>query len=119
MSTIYNFTQIQAWQVAHEYVLQVYKITNGFPRLEQYGLISQIQRAAVSIPANIAEGFSRKTKKERLRFYEIAKGSLEETKYYIILTKDLAYITDSEARILYSKANHVGRLLHGWSQNTK
>ena len=119
MTTIFTFTNIKAWQHAHAYVIKVYELTHTFPKHEQYALTSQIQRAAVSIPANIAEGFSRRTQKDRLRFYEISEGSLEETKYYIILAQDLQYISKDNARALYAQANDVGRLLKGWIKNTK
>ena len=91
----YSFKDVKAWQYAHSFVLSVYKITRGFPEYEKFGLCSQFQRAAVSIPANIAEGYKKLGKADKLRFMNIAQGSLEESRYYIILSKDLGYIDDS------------------------
>lgn len=90
----YSFKDVKAWQYAHSFVLSVYKITRSFPEYEKFGLCSQFQRAAVSIPANIAEGYKRLSRADKLRFMNIAQGSLEESRYYIILSKDLGYIDD-------------------------
>ncbi|HRW64117.1 MAG TPA: four helix bundle protein [Bacteroidales bacterium] len=87
-----SFKDLLVWQKAHQFVLEVYKITKDFPNEELYALTSQFRRAAVSIPANIAEGYTRKGEKDKLRFYNIAQGSLEESRYYILLSKDLKYI---------------------------
>ncbi len=114
MQKITKFVDIIAWQKSHELTLSIYKITKQFPKEERYAVTSQIQRAMTSVPANIVEGFYRKTTKESLRFYEIAMSSLEEVKYFIILSKDLEYISTDQARILYSKANETGKTLRGW-----
>jgi len=90
---IKNLTEIIAWQKAHELVLEIYKITNDFPKIEDYCLTSQIRRAAISIPSNIAEGFKRKSTRDSVHFYNIADGSLEEVKYQLILARDLKYIS--------------------------
>ena len=95
-----NFKNIVAWQIAHEFVLSVYEMTKKFPSTEAFGLTSQFQRAAVSIPANIAEGYRKLGKSDKLRFLNIAQGSLEECRYYIILTTDLKYITAEDAKKL-------------------
>ena len=79
------------WRKAHEFVLAVYTFTEGFPKQETYGLASQMRRAAVSIPANIAEGFRRRGKVDKARFMNLAEGSLEECRYYLILASDLGY----------------------------
>ena len=79
------------WQRAHQFVLAVYRATEGFPRQEAYGLTSQLRRAAVSIPANIAEGFKKRGRPDKSRFLNIAQGSLEECRYYLILARDLNY----------------------------
>ena len=91
----YSFKEIKAWQYAHTFVLQVYYITKRFPEYEKFGLCSQFQRAAVSIPANIAEGYKKLSKADKLRYMNIAQGSLVESRYYIILSKDLGYIDNS------------------------
>ena len=87
-----QFQNIVAWQKAHQFVLLVYRATKTYPEFEKFGLCSQFQRAAVSIPANIAEGYKKLSRADKLRFYNIAQGSLEECRYYIILSKDLGYI---------------------------
>src|SRR6266705_1529867 len=86
-----SFRDLLVWRKAHELVLAVYAFTAGFPRQETYGLALQMRRAAVSVPANIAEGFRRRGKPEKARFMNIAEGSLEESRYYLILAQDLGY----------------------------
>lgn len=86
-----NFTDLVMWQKAHKFVLEVYIYTSKFPREEIYALTSQFRRAAISIAANIAEGFKRKSNKDKVRFYNISQGSVEECRYYLILSKDLKY----------------------------
>lgn len=90
-----SFKDIKAWQFAHAFVLLVYRNTRVFPEYEKFGLCSQFQRAAVSIPANIAEGFKKLHKADKLRFMNIAQGSLEECRYYNILSKDIGHIDDT------------------------
>ncbi len=86
-----TFQDLLVWQKAHKFTVLVYRLTAGFPKQEVFGLTSQIQRAAVSIAANIAEGFKRRGKGDKLRFLNIAQGSLEECRYYLILAHDLHY----------------------------
>lgn len=86
-----TFEDLLVWQRAHVFVLAVYRLTQVFPKSEMYGLTSQFRRAAVSIPANIAEGFRKRGDADKLRFFNIAQGSLEECRYYLILTRDLGY----------------------------
>lgn len=86
-----NFQDLIVWQKAHQLVLSVYRYSESFPKNELYGLTSQLRRAAVSIPANIAEGFKKRTKPDKARYLNIAQGSLEESRYYLILAKDLDY----------------------------
>jgi four helix bundle protein len=86
-----NFTDLIVWQKAHKFVLGVYLYTAKFPREEIYALTSQFRRAAVSIAANIAEGFKKKSNKDKIRFYNISQGSAEECRYYLILSNDLKY----------------------------
>ena len=92
----FTFKDIIAWQKGYEFVLQTYKVTRKFPEFEKYGLSSQFQRAAVSIIANIAEGYKKLSKADKLRFMNIAQGSLEECRCYILLSKDLGYISEEE-----------------------
>lgn len=89
---IKSFQDLNIWQEAHRLALEVYRITKLFPKEEIYGLISQLRRAAISIPSNIAEGMGRNTTKELLNFIYNARGSLSEVLYYLILSKDLGYI---------------------------
>ena len=84
-----TFQDLLIWQKSHQFVLGVYKLTNRFPKEEIYGLTSQFRRAAVSIPSNIAEGFKKRGKSDKARFMNIAQGSLEESRYYLILSRDL------------------------------
>jgi four helix bundle protein len=92
-----NFQDLDAWKKAHAFVLSVYRLTTGFPKCEIYGLTSQLRRAAVSIPANIAEGFVKRGLADKARFFNIAQGSLEECRYYLILASDLHYCDPSAA----------------------
>ena len=87
-----RFQELVAWQKAHAFVLAVYQLSSHFPAHERFGLCSQFQRAAVSIPANIAEGYRKLGIADKLRFLNIAQGSLEECRYYVLLSKDLGYI---------------------------
>lgn len=86
-----RFEDLLVWQKAHQFVLGIYSSTQNFPKSELYGLTSQVRRAAVSIPANIAEGFKKKGIKDKIRYLNIAQGSLEEVRYYLILINDLSY----------------------------
>jgi four helix bundle protein len=90
-----SFEDLLVWQKAHAHVLEIYRITKGFPKSELFGLTSQMRRAAISIPANIAEGFKKRTPREKVRVLNIAQGSLEESRYYLILAKDLSYAESS------------------------
>ncbi|MFA5555082.1 MAG: four helix bundle protein [Phycisphaerae bacterium] len=107
-----TFQDLIVWQKAHKVVLCVYKITAGFPKSELYGLTSQFRRAAVSVTANIAEGFKRRHKTEKARFLNIAQASLEECRYYIILAKDLGYPSDDCISELITE---VSKLLEAYS----
>jgi len=117
MGRIKHFQQLDAWREAHQLVLAIYAVTRRFPGEEKFGLVSQMRRAAVSIPANIAEGFKRRGIQDKIRFYNIAEGSLEEVKYFLILAKDLNYLTSNSE--LWSQAEAVGRLLNGLLASTE
>ena len=107
-----RFQDLIVWQKAHQFVLSVYRLSNTFPKVEKYGLTSQFRRAAVSIAANISEGFKKKTKAEKKRFFNIAQGSLEECRYYLILIKDLGY---GDIKDLNKDLEEVSRLLEAYS----
>ena len=117
MGKVVQFQQLEAWQEAHKLVLMVYQVTKGFPGEERFGLVSQMRRAAVSIPANVAEGFKRRGIQDKLRFYNVSEGSLEELKYFLILSRDLGYIA-SETELM-DQAETVGRLLNGLIASTE
>ena len=104
------FQDLVVWQKAHEFALGVYRITKGFPSEERFGLISQFRRAAVSVAANIAEGYKRRTSRDKAWFVTISQGSLEECRYFLILAKDLKYI--DEITTLWNLSDEVGRLLN-------
>lgn len=106
------FTELVVWQKAHALTLRIYSLTRSFPRNEMFGLTSQMRRAAVSVPANIAEGFKKRGENDKVRFLNIAQGSLEECRYYLILAKDLEYATDT---VLMDDLEEVSRLLGGYA----
>lgn len=112
-----SFKDLIVWQKAHQIVISVYRLS--LPKSERFGLESQIRRAAVSIAANIVEGFKKKTIRESLRFYNISQASLEETKYHLLLAKDLKYIPISDYKSLYEKMDELGKILHGWIKSHK
>lgn len=107
-----SYRDLEVWKKAHEFVLDVYKMTKKFPKEEMFGLTSQFRRAAVSIPANIAEGYGKKSKKDKLRFYNISEGSIQECDYYITLSKDLKYI-DGESD-LSARLATIGKMLKNY-----
>jgi four helix bundle protein len=106
-----TFEDLIVWQKSHHFVLSVYRLTDKFPKTEIYGLTSQMRRAAVSIPANIAEGFKKKGRADKVRFLNIAQGSLEEVRYYLILAKDLGYIGSAA---LLPQIEEVSKLLEAY-----
>jgi four helix bundle protein len=106
-----SFEDLLVWQKAHAYVLEIYRITKAFPKSELFGLTSQMRRAATSIPANIAEGFKKRTPREKVRILNMAQGSLEESRYYLILARDLSYAGTGEFR---PKLEEVSRMLEAY-----
>ena len=107
----FTFQNIYAWQKAHDFTLQVYRITKSYPEEEKFGLISQFRRAAVSIGANIAEGYKKLSKADKLRFLNIAEGSMAECMNYILLSKDLGYIDEQTFSELCVSIDNAGKLL--------
>ncbi|MBI5415152.1 four helix bundle protein [Candidatus Peregrinibacteria bacterium] len=116
---IRTFVDIIAWQKAHRFVPEIYKLTKKFPKEELFSLTSQPKRSSISIPANIAEGYKRRGNKDSRHFYNISEASLEESKYYLILAKDLKYINETEFKDVFEKANETGRILNGWKKSQK
>src|SRR5437773_6239648 len=107
-----SFRDLLVWREAHEFVLAVYAFTPGFPKQETYGLSQQLRRAAVSVPANIAEGFRRRGKADKARFMNLAEGSLEECRYYLILAHDLGY---GDTTSLATSLEEVSRMLSAYA----
>jgi four helix bundle protein len=105
--TAKTFEDLVAWQRAHQFVMMVYKYTSLFPKEEVYGLTSQFRRAAVSVAANIAEGFKKKGNRDKCRFYNIAQGSLEECRYYLILSRDLKYGNNEELKKILEESSKL------------
>ncbi len=114
---IERFDQLEVWQESHKLVLEVYKLTLKLPSEEKFGLVSQMRRAAVSVPANIAEGFKRMGQQEKARFYNIAAASLEELRYYFILCRDLNF--KLEYLQLEKQSDHIGRMFYGLIRSVK
>ena len=109
-----GYKKLIVWQKAHLLVKSIYKITGIFPKDELFGLTSQMRRSAVSVPANIVEGYSRKSVKEKLNFYNIARASLSELEYYIDLSFELNYVPEEQYKQLLVTRGEVGRLLNGF-----
>jgi four helix bundle protein len=107
-----SFQDLLVWRKAHELVLAIYTLTATFPKPETYGLSLQIRRSAVSVPANIAEGFRRRSRTEKARFLNMAESSLEETRYFLILARDLKY---GDTAPLITSLEEVSRLLNAYS----
>ena len=114
-----SYRELLVWQKAINLVVDSYRATAGFPKSETYGLMSQIRRAATSIPANIAEGYGRGSRKEYLQFLMIAQGSLKELETHLIVAEKPAYLTNSQTERLLSSADELGRMLGTLIRKTK
>lgn len=110
---ITSFTDLYAWQEGHKLVLQIYKITDSFPSKEQFGLTSQMRRAALSITSNIAEGFSRGTVNDKVHFYLIAQGSLTELQNQLIVARDIGYLGREDFKLIADQTVVVNKLISG------
>ena len=106
-----NFTDLIVWQKAHKFVLSAYHLSDSFPKSEIYGLTSQLRRAAVSIPANIAEGCGRTGEAEMKRFLQIAQGSASELEYHLILAKELSFLKGNDYESLSNQLNELRKML--------
>ncbi|HEU5289981.1 MAG TPA: four helix bundle protein [Cyclobacteriaceae bacterium] len=111
-----SFRDLIVWQKAHELVLDVYKVTKDFPKEEVYALTSQMRRSSMSVAANIAEGFKKKSNLDKIRILNIAQGSLSETEYFLMLASDLKYSDMANQQAL---ADQVGRLLESYVKAIK
>lgn len=114
---IQSFTDLIAWQKARELIIEVYVVAQEFPKSEIFSLISQIKRAAISIAANIAEGFSRKTKKDKTQFYFIALSSLTELQSHLVIARDLSYLTQENFIKLSKITIEISKLIHSLIKN--
>jgi four helix bundle protein len=119
MEKEFGYKNLNVWKKADQLVLLIYAITKKFPKEELFGLISQMRRSAISIPANIVEGYGRRTPKDKINFYYIARGSLNELEYYIDLSLKLRYMTKSEFDNLKTIRNDTGKLLNGLIRSIK
>lgn len=116
---IQKFTDLHAWQEGHKLVLMVYKSTEKFPDKERFSIIDQMRRAAVSLTSNIAEGFSRRTSKEKSRFYCMAQASLVELQNQFIISKDVGYLSENEFKVIADQSVIANKLLNGLLKATK
>jgi four helix bundle protein len=116
---IKSFTELTVWKRAHELALTVYRLTASFPRSELFGVVSQLRRASTSVAANIAEGFGRRTTRELLRSLQIAAGEMEETRYFLILSRDLGYIQAPEFERAWALCDSVGQLINALGRSLK
>jgi four helix bundle protein len=115
---ILSFQDLDAWQKAKTLVINVYKLTKDFPKEELFGLTNQIRRASTSIPSNIAESFGRKGTKEKIQFFHLARGSVQELKSHFELSKELKYLSKENYLLLFKLANEVDKLLMGLIKST-
>ncbi|OGB90907.1 hypothetical protein A2625_07700 [candidate division WOR-1 bacterium RIFCSPHIGHO2_01_FULL_53_15] len=116
---IKDFTDLEVWKCGHEFVIEIYKVTQTFPRQEIYGIISQLRRSAASITSNIAEGFSRFSYKDKARFYYIARGSVSESQNHLLISRDVGYLDQVSVSRLLSKADQIRRILNGLIRSTE
>jgi four helix bundle protein len=110
---IRNFADLETWKEGHKLVLKIYKLTKDFPKEERFGLIDQMRRAVVSITSNIAEGFSRQSKKEKAQFFLISKGSLTELQNQLLISKDVHYLKLEDFSDVIKLTVQVKKLLNG------
>jgi len=116
---IKNFYDLDTWKKAHDLVLDVYKVTDNFPKEEKYGLTAQLRRASSSITANIAEGFARYHFKDKIRFYYQARSSVAETQNFFLLSKDLEFAESEICKSLIEKGDEVRKLINGLIKTTE
>jgi four helix bundle protein len=116
---IKSYRELQVWQKAHELVLMVFNVTEMFPRTDQFGIVSQVRRSACSVTANTAEGFGRGTTKEILRSLQIARGELEETRYFMLLSFDLGKISRDENTRIDAMCDSTGKLINALGRSLR
>jgi len=118
-SKIRSFTDLKAWQEGHKLVLVVYKITRCFPKEELFGLVNQLRRAVISITSNLAEGFSRRSIKEKVQFYSMALGSLTEVQNQLLAARDIGYIKSVEFDNIAEQRVKVSKTINGLIKSLK
>ncbi|NTW29785.1 MAG: four helix bundle protein [Candidatus Moranbacteria bacterium] len=119
IAKIRSFTDLVAWQESHRLAVLIYKKTESFPKSEIFGITSQIRRAAVSVPSNIAEGFNRLSVKEKANFYTVAQGSVGELESQLLIARDIGFLKTADFRALADLAIQVHKLLVGLIRSTK
>lgn len=110
---IKSFTDLHAWQEGHKLVIMIYETTKNFPKVETFGLISQMRRCVISITSNIAEGFSRSTIKDKVQFYCISHGSLTELQNQLLAARDIGYLDKAEFNKIANQTVAVHKLITG------
>jgi four helix bundle protein len=116
---IKTYYELKVWQKAHELTLLVFRLTEKFPKSDLFGIVSQVRRSSSSVAANIAEGFGRGTTKELLRSLQIARGELEETRYFMLLSRDLMKITKDEFARVSEECDSTGRLINALGRSLR
>ena len=114
-----NYEQLEVFQKSHALVLEIYNITDSFPSHEKFRIVDQMIRSAYSVPSNIVEGNSKNTTKEYLNFLYISRGSIHELKYFLLLSRDLSYISDKVYQKLLSERDAVGKMLNAMINSLK
>ncbi|MFA7419360.1 MAG: four helix bundle protein [Melioribacteraceae bacterium] len=109
-----DFRKLKIWELAHLLVLNIYEITKLFPKEELYGLTSQLRRASVSIPTNIAEGCGKESNKDFARYLNIALGSLSEVQYLLYLVRELNYVSEEKVSVLETNANDLKKMIYSY-----
>jgi four helix bundle protein len=108
-----HFNNLKVWQRSHALVLNIYKLTASFPREERFGLVSQLRRAVISVPTNIAEGAKRHGQQDYARFLNIAEGSLAEVEYLVLVSRDLEYLARKTVESVRQEISEIARMLNG------
>ena len=107
-----HFKDLKVWARSHALVLEIYRLTKSFPNDERFGIVSQVRRAAASVPTNIAEGAKRRGQQDFARFLNIAEGSLAETEYLVTLSRDLGYLKSENSTLLLAEVSEIARMLN-------
>ena len=119
IAKIQSFTDLIAWKKAHALAVSIYKLTDKFPQRETYSLTDQMRRSATSISSNIAEGFSRQSKKEKIQFYYTSKGSLTELQNQLLIARDVGYLVKEEFNSIAQQSIEVSKLINGLIKSIK